>query len=124
LFQIQEARGLHSGSALFLWKSTHHLGDFFKKRPLQGLSSKEPGPSLFHHARPEKQGGFWVQPRNTQELVDAGPTRFHSDMTTSRGFWPSPWTEAGRGTTTATLNPSRIGQTSRTPIGKYLLYLD
>jgi hypothetical protein len=57
-------------------------------------------------------------------LVDAGPTGFRSDTTTSRGFWPSPRTKAGRGAATATPNLSRIGQTSRTPIGKYLLYLD
>jgi hypothetical protein len=56
--------------------------------------------------------------------VDVGPTGFPRDMITSRGLWPGPWTEAGRGAAIATPNPSRIGQTSRTPIGKYLLYLD
>jgi hypothetical protein len=56
--------------------------------------------------------------------IDAGPTGFPSDMTTSRGLWPGPRTDVGRGATTATPNPSRIGQTSRTSIGKYLLYLD
>jgi hypothetical protein len=45
-------------SALFLQKSAHHSRDFFKKRPLQGFSSKEPGPGLFHQAKPEKQEGF------------------------------------------------------------------
>jgi hypothetical protein len=53
-----------------------------------------------------------------------GPTVFLSDMTTSCGLWPGPRTEAARGAATATPNPSKIGQTSRTPIGKYLLYLD
>jgi hypothetical protein len=56
--------------------------------------------------------------------VDAEPTRFPSDMTTSHGPWSSPRTEAGKGEATATPNPSRIGQTSRTHIGKYLLNLD
>jgi hypothetical protein len=57
-------------------------------------------------------------------LIDAGPTGFPSDTTMSHGLWLGPRTEAGRGTTTATPSPSRISQTSRTPIGKYLLYLD
>jgi hypothetical protein len=48
--------------------------------------------------------------------VDAGPTKSPSDVTMSRGHWSGPQTEAGRGTTIATLNPSRIGQTSRIPI--------
>jgi hypothetical protein len=56
--------------------------------------------------------------------VDAGPTRFPCETTTSHGPWPGPRTEAGKGATTATPNPSRIGQTSRTPIGKYLQNLD
>jgi hypothetical protein len=56
--------------------------------------------------------------------VDAGPTGFPSDMTTGRGLWPSPRTKAGRGAATATPNPSRKGQTSRTSKGKYFLYLD
>jgi hypothetical protein len=56
-------------------------------------------------------------------LVNTGPIGFPSDMTTSRGLWPSPQTETRRGAATAIPNPSRIGQTSRTPIGKYLLNL-
>jgi hypothetical protein len=67
---------------------------------------------LFHQVRLEKQGGF------------AGPIGFPSDTTTSHGPWPGTWTEAGRGAATVTPNPSRIGQTSRTPVGKYLLYSD
>jgi hypothetical protein len=51
-------------------------------------------------------------------LVDAGPTGFLSDMTASRGPWPGPRTGARRGAASATLSPSRIGQTSRTPTGK------
>jgi hypothetical protein len=39
----QEARGLHSVSVIFLWKIARHLKDFFKTRPLQGFTSKEPG---------------------------------------------------------------------------------
>jgi hypothetical protein len=60
--KLQEVRGLHLLSALFLRKSAHHSGDFFKKKPLQGFSSKELGPDLFHQVRLEKQGGFRVQP--------------------------------------------------------------
>jgi hypothetical protein len=56
--------------------------------------------------------------------VDVGLIGFPRDMITCRGLWPGPRTEAGRGAATATPNPSRIGQTSRTPIGNYLLYLD
>jgi hypothetical protein len=78
---------------------------------------------LFHQARPEKQGGFRVQPWNAQGHVDAGPIGFPSDATTSRGPWPSLQTKAGRGVATTTPKPSRIGQTGWTPIGKYLLYL-
>jgi hypothetical protein len=56
--------------------------------------------------------------------VDARLTGFRSDTTTSRGFWPGLRTEEGWGAATATPNSSRIGQTSWTHIGKYLLYLD
>jgi hypothetical protein len=58
------------------------------------------------------------------DIVDVGPTGFSSDTTTSRGPWPGPRTEAEKGAATATPNPSRICQTSRIPIGKYLLNLD
>ena len=44
----QEARELHSVSALFLRKSARHSKDFFKTGPLQGFTSKEPGTSLIH----------------------------------------------------------------------------
>jgi hypothetical protein len=57
-------------------------------------------------------------------FVDAGPTGLPSNMPTSRGPWPNPRIEAGRGATTDTPNPSRIEQNSRTPTEKYLLYLD
>jgi ABC-type Fe2+-enterobactin transport system substrate-binding protein len=52
------------------------------------------------------------------------PTGFRSATTISHGPWPGPRTEAGKGAATATPNPSRIGKTSQTLIGKYLLYLD
>jgi hypothetical protein len=48
--------------------------------------------------------------------VDAGPTWFSSNVTTSRGTWPSPQTEAGKGAASATPDPSRIDQTSRIPM--------
>jgi hypothetical protein len=56
--------------------------------------------------------------------IDAGPTGFPSDMITSCGLWPGPRTKAARGAATATPNLSIICHTSRTPIVKYLLYLD
>jgi hypothetical protein len=49
-----------------------------------------------------------------EESVDAGPTRFSSNVTTSRG--PGPWTKAGRGAASTTPDPSRLGQTSRITI--------
>jgi hypothetical protein len=42
-------------------------------------------------------------------LVDMGHIGFPNDTTASCGLWPGPRTEAGRGATTATPNPSRIG---------------
>jgi hypothetical protein len=45
----------------FFEKSARHSKDFFKTGPFQGFMSKEPGPSLIHQAKPEKQGGFRVQ---------------------------------------------------------------
>jgi hypothetical protein len=48
--------------------------------------------------------------------IDAGPIGFPSDMATSQGPWLGPRTEARRGATFATPNPSRIGQTSRIPL--------
>jgi hypothetical protein len=41
--------------------------------------------------------------------VDAGPTGFPNDMTTSHGPWPSLQTRARRGITSTTPNLSRIG---------------
>jgi hypothetical protein len=67
---------------------------------------------------------FRVQPWNARWLVDAGPTRFPCDMTTSHGPWSGPRTETGKGATTSIPNPSRIGQTSRAPKWKYLLNFD
>jgi hypothetical protein len=49
-------------------------------------------------------------------VVDAGPTRFPSNVTINRGPWLGPQTEAGRGAVFATPDPSRIGQTNRIPI--------
>jgi hypothetical protein len=40
--------------------------------------------------------------------VDAGLTGFSSNVTTSRGPWPGPRIEAGRGAASATPDPSRI----------------
>jgi hypothetical protein len=103
-------------SVLFLRKSARHSKDFFKTGPFQGFTSKESGPSLIDQAKLGKRGGLRVQPSNAQELVDAGPTGFPSNVTTSRGSWPGPRIEAERGAASATLDPNRIGQTSRIPI--------
>jgi hypothetical protein len=74
------------------------------------------------HPRTDHAKAVARRPHQGRVHVDVGPTGYPSDMTTSHGLWPGPRTEVGRGATTATPNPSRIGQTSRTPIGKYLLY--
>jgi hypothetical protein len=103
LFQI--ARG--SGATLSEWAC--HSKYFFKIGPLQDFTSKEPGKSLIHHAKPEKQGGLRVQPWNAQGLVDAGLIGFPSDVTTNRGPRPGPRAKARRGATSATPTPSRIG---------------
>ena len=42
----------------FLRKSTRHQEDFFKTGPLQGFTSKEPGPSLTHQAKPVNKEAF------------------------------------------------------------------
>jgi hypothetical protein len=68
---------------------------------------------LIHQAKPEEQGGLRVEPWNARGLINARPTGFPIDMTTSRGSWLGPRTGAKRGATPATPNLSRIGQTSR-----------
>jgi hypothetical protein len=55
LFQIAR------GSGATLNECARHSKYFFKIRPLQDFTSKEPGTSLIHQAKPEKQGGLRVQ---------------------------------------------------------------
>jgi hypothetical protein len=58
LFQISKRLGgLHSMSAIFLWKITCHLKDFFKIRSLQGFTSKEPGMKEVFEFNHEMLGG-------------------------------------------------------------------
>jgi hypothetical protein len=111
LFQI--ARGsratFNTECTFFYEQSAHHSWDFFKIWPLHGFTSKEPGPSLVLQAKPGKQGGLRVQPWNDGGLIEAGPTGFRNNVTTSHGPWPSPRVEARRGAASATPTPSRIG---------------
>jgi hypothetical protein len=79
---------------------------------------------LCHSFKSVWSEGLELLPPIYSSPIEAGPTGFSSDTTISHGLWPGPRTKAGRGATTAIPNPSRIGQTSQTPIGKYLLYLD
>jgi hypothetical protein len=55
LFQIAR------GSGATLSECARHSNDFFKTGPLQGFTLKEPGPSLIHQAKSEKQGDLRVQ---------------------------------------------------------------
>jgi hypothetical protein len=62
LFQIARGSGATLSECAFSSKSAHHSKNFFKTGPLQGFTSKEPGPHLIRQAKPEKQGGLRVQP--------------------------------------------------------------
>jgi hypothetical protein len=118
-FLCQIARGTGatlSECTFFYEKSARHSWESFKIWPLQGFTSKEPGPSLIHQAKPGKQGGLRVQPWNARGLVDVGPMGFRSDVTIGYGPWPGPREEARRGAASATSTPSKIGQISLTPM--------
>jgi hypothetical protein len=62
LFQIARGSGATLSECAFSRKSTRHSKDFFKIGPLQDFTSKEPGTSLIHQAKPEEQGGLRVEP--------------------------------------------------------------
>jgi hypothetical protein len=74
---------------------------------------------ILHETKLKKECGVILKldlKKAYDKVVDVGPTGFRSDVTTSHGPWPGPRTKARRGTTSATLNSSRIGQTSWIPM--------
>jgi hypothetical protein len=111
---MQEARGLHSVSF------------FFEKAHVTRKTSSRQTTSRLHVERTQNKLDSSGMARETRRfssstmkclgLVDVGPTGFSNDMTTSHGPWPSPQTKARRGATSASPNPSRIGQTSQIPM--------
>jgi hypothetical protein len=87
-----------------------------KKRTSLGRLLQDMTTSRLHVERTRNEGSLRVQPWNARGLVDAGPTWFPNNVTTSHGPWPDPRTGARRGVASTTPDPSRIGQTSRIPM--------
>jgi hypothetical protein len=124
LFQIARASGATLSECTFSKKKCTSLRRLIQEKTTSRLLFERTRTRLVSPSEARETRRLSSLTVKRSRACRCGTHRFPSDMTTSRGLWPSPRTKAWRGVATATLNPSRIGQTSRTPIGKYLLYLD
>jgi hypothetical protein len=61
LFQIARGSGATLIECTFSSKNAPHSKDLLKIGPLQDFTSKEPGPSMIHQAKPRKRGDLRVQ---------------------------------------------------------------